>query len=77
MILPMCLYTLYKDLVGIYVEDRAVTVLPTGDVVEVWTGAIPLVGIIQVRHNGRMMRMFAHDLRDSARLDDATREGRD
>jgi hypothetical protein len=70
-------YTLYKDLVGIYAEDRAVTVLPTGDVVEVWTGAVPLVGIIQVRHNGRMMRVFAHDLRDSVRLDDAAREGSD
>jgi hypothetical protein len=70
-------YTLCKDLVGMYTEDRTIMVVATGDVVEVWTGAVPLVGIIQVRHNGRMMRVFAHDLRDSARLDGAAREEND
>jgi len=77
MIVPMQRYTLCKDLVGMYTEDRAITVLAAGEVVEVWTGAVPLAGIKQVRHNGRMIRVFAHDFRDSVRLDDATREGSD
>jgi hypothetical protein len=51
----MLRFTLIKKLVAMYNEETKFTVLATGQVVEIPAGAVPFMGIIQVRHKGRLV----------------------
>jgi hypothetical protein len=59
-------YILFHSIVGMFDDEQGVTTLPIGAVLEA-PASVPAIGIIEVRFNGRAMRVFAGDLLESAR----------
>ena len=61
-------YTLFHPIVGMFNDEHTITTLPVGAVVEA-PAAIPVVGIVEVRYEARLMKVFASDLMESAERD--------
>jgi hypothetical protein len=68
----MLKYTLFRSMVGMDVEDHIGNTIPAGAILEV-SPEFPPVGIIEVRHNGRLMRVLAYDLHECAKPDEVPR----
>ena len=61
-------YRLVRRIVGMYHDDTHPIMIPAGAVVEV-PPTRSTVGIIAASHDGRMVRVFLHDLLDAGRVE--------
>jgi len=67
-------YAVIKKIVGVYRDERSVTTLLPGSIMEM-PPTNAKVGIVLALHDGRLIRVFLRDLLECARADPSDRAG--